>query len=109
MKKVLVTGGSGFIGAHLVQKLLNNNYKVMVVDNLKTIGGIIYINPKSKFVKGDILDPKVLKKIENWKPKIIYHLQLNQHLRVLMKIQKMIFYLMVMVHFYLAIWQKNWY
>ena len=41
----------------------------MVVDNLKTIGGIIYINPKSKFVKGDILDPKVLKKIENWKPK----------------------------------------
>ena len=74
MKKVLVTGGSGFIGAHLVQKLLNNNYKVMVVDNLKTIGGIIYINPKSKFVKGDILDPKVLKKIENWKPKIIYHL-----------------------------------
>ena len=74
MKKVLVTGGSGFIGAHLVQKLLNNNYKVMVVDNLKTIGGIIYINPKSKFVKGDILDPKVLKKIDNWKPKIIYHL-----------------------------------
>ena len=74
MKKVLVTGGSGFIGAHLVQKLLINNYKVMVVDNLKTIGGIIYINPKSKFVKGDILDPKVLKKIENWKPKIIYHL-----------------------------------
>ena len=55
-EKVLVTGGSGFIGAHLVQKLLNNNYKVMVVDNLKTIGGIIYINPKSKFVKGDILD-----------------------------------------------------
>lgn len=74
MKKVLVTGGAGFIGAHLVQKLLDKKYKVMVVDNLQTIGGIIYINPKSKFIKGDILDTRVLKKIENWKPKIIYHL-----------------------------------
>ena len=74
MKKVLVTGGAGFIGAHLVQKLLSKKYKVMVVDNLKTIGGIIYVNPKSQFIKGDILDPKTLRKIEKWKPKIIFHL-----------------------------------
>ena len=64
MKKILVTGGAGFIGAHLVQKLIDKKFKVMVVDNLKTIGGIPYVNPKSYFLKGDILDEKILKKIE---------------------------------------------
>ena len=73
-KKVLVTGGAGFIGAHLVNDLIKKNYKVLIIDNLKTIGGIPYINPKSIFIKGDILNHKVLKKIENWKPQIIYHL-----------------------------------
>lgn len=34
MKKVLVTGGLGFIGSHLVDKLLENNYRVVIVDNL---------------------------------------------------------------------------
>ena len=64
MKKILVTGGAGFIGAHLVKKLIEKNFKVMVVDNLKTIGGIIYINPKSYFVKGDILESQTLNKIK---------------------------------------------
>jgi UDP-glucose 4-epimerase len=74
MKKILVTGGAGFIGAHLVERLINLKYKVMVVDNLKTIGGIPYINPKCLFIKGNILENKTLKKIEKWKPKIIFHL-----------------------------------
>jgi UDP-glucose 4-epimerase len=74
MKKILVTGGAGFIGSHLVHKLIKNNYDVMVVDSLKTIGGIAYIHPKCYFVKGDILMPETLAKIKKWKPKIIYHL-----------------------------------
>ena len=74
MKKILVTGGAGFIGAHLVHKLLKKNFQVMVVDSLKTIGGIPFINPKSYFIKGDILDEKILSKIKKWKPQIIYHL-----------------------------------
>ena len=32
MKKVLVTGGAGFVGAHLVKKLIKKKYKVMIVD-----------------------------------------------------------------------------
>lgn len=72
--KILVTGGVGFIGAHLVKKLLEKKHQVLVIDNLSTIGGIIYKNPKSKFIKGDLVNFTDVKKIERWKPEIIYHL-----------------------------------
>ena len=62
MTKILVTGGAGFIGAHLTQRLIKQKHKVMVVDSLKTIGGIPYINPKSIFVKGDIRSKRIIKK-----------------------------------------------
>ena len=62
--RILVTGGAGFIGAHLVKKLIDLNHKVLVVDNLKVIGGISFVHPKCKFIKGDILNSKTLKQIE---------------------------------------------
>ena len=34
MKRVLVTGGAGFIGIHLVKKLLEMNYQITILDNL---------------------------------------------------------------------------
>ena len=36
MKKVLVTGGAGFIGSHIVEKLLSLKFNVIVLDNLST-------------------------------------------------------------------------
>ena len=75
MTKILVTGGAGFIGAHLTNKLCSNKKnKILVVDLLKSKGGISYLNPKNKFIKGDITDQRVLNKIRDWKPKVIYHL-----------------------------------
>ena len=36
MKNVLITGGAGFIGSNLVEKLINSNYKINIIDNLST-------------------------------------------------------------------------
>ena len=59
MKKVLVTGGAGFVGSHLVNELIKKKIIVNVIDNLST--GKKNIN-KSYFLKGDIRDKKILKK-----------------------------------------------
>jgi len=74
MKKVLVTGGAGFIGSHLVEKLVDKGYDVTVIDNLLRGNKIHenYIN-KIKFIFGDIRDKKKLESaIKN--RQIIFHL-----------------------------------
>ena len=73
MSRILITGGAGFIGAHLSKKLQKNN-KVMIVDKLEKKGGLLYIDKNNYFIKGDITNPKIIKKIKNWKPEIIFHL-----------------------------------
>jgi len=59
-KKVLVTGGAGFIGSHLVDELVKEDFKVTVLDNLSTgrIENIKHHLEKILFVKGDIRDKK---------------------------------------------------
>jgi len=51
--KYLVTGGAGFIGGHLVDKLIEQGHEVIVVDNLST-GIKSNINPKATFINADI-------------------------------------------------------
>lgn len=59
---VLVTGGAGFIGSHLADRLLLSGSKVIVADDLST-GREENINPNSIFYKVDITDENSLKKI----------------------------------------------
>jgi UDP-glucose 4-epimerase len=53
MKKVIVTGGAGFIGSNLVDKLIDNGVEVIILDDLST-GKKENINPKAKFINCDI-------------------------------------------------------
>jgi len=57
-KKVIVTGGAGFIGSNLVQYLVANNYEVTVVDNLLTghLSNLESTYDNLNFIKGDIRD-----------------------------------------------------
>ena len=61
---VLVVGGAGYIGAHIVDLLCVQGYNVIVLDNLNT-GFKENINSSSKFIQGDILNKNDLKLIFN--------------------------------------------
>ena len=62
---ILVTGGAGYIGSHIIELLVKKKTnRVVVVDNLST-GYKILINKKSKFFKGDINNQKLIKKLIN--------------------------------------------
>lgn len=71
MKKILVTGGLGFIGSHTVVELLNNNYEVVVIDNLsnskiEVVDKIKEITNKDfAFYKGDLIDRELVDRIFN--------------------------------------------
>lgn len=60
-KKILVIGGAGYIGSHVVKALLHENFAVTVYDNLST-GQVCNLFEKAEFVKGDILDSQHLEK-----------------------------------------------
>ena len=55
MKKAIVTGGCGFIGSHLVDKLIDKKYKVTVIDNLSSeCNEKFYYNDKANYSQADI-------------------------------------------------------
>jgi UDP-glucose 4-epimerase len=62
--KILVTGGSGFIGSYLVEKLLTESHEVIVLDNFVTSNienlGSVIDNSKLKIINGSILDESLI-------------------------------------------------
>ena len=75
--KLLITGGAGFIGSHLAERLLNDGQEVTVVDNLSTgsldnIEGFID-NPRFNFVEGDVRNARLMGHLTE-KSEVIFHL-----------------------------------
>lgn len=70
--KVLITGGAGFIGSHITDRVLSEGHEAVIVDNLSS-GKEKNINPSAIFYKVDISDPKLEKVIAKERPDIICH------------------------------------
>jgi UDP-glucose 4-epimerase len=70
--KVLVTGGAGFIGSHVVDALVAKGHQVLVVDNLST-GKTEHLNPQATFYQVDIRDPELEDVFRRERPDLVNH------------------------------------
>ncbi len=70
--KILVTGGAGFIGSHVVDALLEAGHEVVIVDDLST-GRASNINPRARFYRMDIRDPYLSEVFEQERFDIVNH------------------------------------
>ncbi|MEO0184287.1 MAG: NAD-dependent epimerase/dehydratase family protein [candidate division WOR-3 bacterium] len=70
--KILVTGGAGFIGSHIVDAYINEGHTVAIIDDLST-GDIKNLNPRAEFFREDICSPAIEKIFAKYKFDIVNH------------------------------------
>jgi UDP-glucose 4-epimerase len=70
--KVLVTGGAGFIGSHVVDALVAAGHDVVVVDDLST-GRRENVHPKARLVELDVTDPRLVDLVRDERPAAVSH------------------------------------
>ena len=78
--KVVVTGGAGFIGSHVVDAYIRQGHQVVVIDDLST-GDRRNLNPKAIFHSLDILDPTLPDLLSEISPDILSHHAAQMDLR----------------------------
>ena len=71
--KILVTGGAGFIGSHVVDAFLAAGHDVAVVDNLTT-GDARWVNPRARFHELDLRSAGLARVFETERPEVVAHL-----------------------------------
>lgn len=82
--KVLVTGGAGFIGSHVVDVLLDAGHQVAIVDNLWEHGGgrMENLNPRATFYNMDIRDAALADVFDKERPEAICHLAAQHSVKI---------------------------
>ena len=82
--KVLVTGGAGFIGSHVVDTLIEAGHSVSVVDNLWTHGGgrLDNLHPQAAFYQLDIRDSELSEVFARERPEAICHLAAQHSVKI---------------------------
>ena len=77
--KILIIGGAGYIGSHLVYELNDNNFQTIVLDDLST-GFIDNVDKRSEFIEGSFFDKKlgvmvnydtIIENINDFKPDVV--------------------------------------
>jgi UDP-glucose 4-epimerase len=71
-RHVLVTGGAGFIGSHLVDAFLERGDRVSIIDNLST-GDLRTLNPKAEFHEADLREERTIELVRSLKPDLVSH------------------------------------
>ena len=71
--KILVTGGAGFIGSHLTDRLVADGHEVLVVDNLST-GRREFVPAAAELVVCDICSTEFGAVLQGFRPEVVYHL-----------------------------------
>lgn len=81
---VLVTGGAGFVGSHVVDVLIEAGHQVSVVDNLWAHGGgkLENIHPNASFYEVDIRDENLSQVLEKERPEVICHLAAQHSVKI---------------------------
>ena len=70
--RILVTGGAGFIGSHVVDRLAERGDEVAVVDDLSS-GSEVNLGPGPAFIGRDLADPTVVEHISATRPEAVVH------------------------------------
>jgi len=120
-KKIIVTGGAGFIGSHVIRLLVNKypNYDVINLDSLTYAGNLLNLKDienkaNYRFIKGDITNEKFIENLFiNEKPDSVIHLAAESHVDrsitdPLAFAKTNILGTMVLLNAFKNLWKDNW-
>jgi dTDP-glucose 4,6-dehydratase len=84
-RSIIVTGGAGFIGSHLVRRLVADGHRVLNIDKLTYAGNLFSLNdvcghPAYSFLQADIADARVIDEaFRAFQPDLVFHLAAESH------------------------------